>query len=262
MRAPVKFLALGNVLLLVGGVGWLAWQWRGQSALHREVAALRQEAVALTHLRGANRQLATQQISEETLTGLRADHEALVPLRAEVEKLKKEADQRVAQPVATNVDDSAPEGRLRPAGEWRETGTATPDAALETVLQAARGGQVKALAGLLQITGDGWKMIDEALKEIPIGQRKENWPPAQFVAAALVRDLKLDAFQVLTSQPRGPDAVALQVRLSTAPAEPRDVQIMLYRQPEGWRLIVPIDAVRLYVERYQAGQNKPGSPGK
>lgn len=262
MRFTQKLLVLGNVGLLVGSVGWLAWQWRSGTALRDEVAELRTEAREISRLRQENARRAAGQISDVALKDLRADHEALERLRGELAKLKREADQRVEHPVAIK-DEVEGTGPVRPAGEWREVGTASPIAALESALFAARSGQAQALEPLLMISDDGWHKIDDALKDVPQGKRTTGWPPARFVAGAMTQEFAVSSFQVLTTDERGSNAVMLQVRLGGAGStpEPREVSLMLYKQEAGWRLIVPTDAVQHYLDQAKAVQGKAGGKG-
>lgn len=262
MRLSQKLLVLGNVVLLVGSVGWLVWQWRSGAVLRDEVAAVRTEAREIARLKVENARRAAGQISDEALKDLRADHEALERLRSELAKLKREADQRVEHPAVIK-DEVEGAGPVRPAGEWREVGTASPMAALESALFAARSGQAQALEPLLLISSDGWHRIDDALKDVPYGKRTTGWPPARFVAGAMAQEFAVSSFQVLATDERGSNAVALNVRLggAGATAEPRVVTLMLYKQEAGWRLIVPTDAVQHYLDQAKAAQAKSGGKG-
>src|SRR3954466_15379272 len=72
MRLSQKLLVLGNVVLLVGSVGWLVWQWRSGAVLRDEVAAVRTEAREIARLKVENARRAAGQISDEALKDLRA----------------------------------------------------------------------------------------------------------------------------------------------------------------------------------------------
>ena len=66
-------------------------QWPQTTALRTEVELARIEVAELVRLQGENQRLRENQISAAELARLRADHDALPRLRAELEALNKSA---------------------------------------------------------------------------------------------------------------------------------------------------------------------------
>jgi hypothetical protein len=74
-------------LIGVSAAGW--WQQTQQTAaLRAELARVQMAALERDHLREANERWRASQISDAELENLRADHAALIKLRAELETLK------------------------------------------------------------------------------------------------------------------------------------------------------------------------------
>jgi pyruvate carboxylase len=77
------------IVALIGlsAAGW--WRQTQQTATLRvELARVQMAALERDHLRDANQQLLASQVSNAELENLRADHAALIKLRAELEMLK------------------------------------------------------------------------------------------------------------------------------------------------------------------------------
>jgi hypothetical protein len=87
-KLSLGFLVVLAALLVAGGVG-LASQWQQTMLLRGELDGLHDQERELKALQAANERLRGQQVSAAELAALRADHAALLRLRAELEALKK-----------------------------------------------------------------------------------------------------------------------------------------------------------------------------
>ena len=87
-RVPLWFLVLLVALAFVGGVGLLS-QRAQTMQLRGEVDAVRGIADELPRLQAENLRLRAQQIPAANLALLRADHAAVLRLRAELGALQK-----------------------------------------------------------------------------------------------------------------------------------------------------------------------------
>jgi hypothetical protein len=86
-RSSFVFLVVLGALGLAGAEG-AAHQWQQSIELRTAVELGRAEVSELSQLQAENRRLRQKQISAAELASLRADHAALIRLRAELETLK------------------------------------------------------------------------------------------------------------------------------------------------------------------------------
>jgi Tfp pilus assembly protein PilN len=85
---PIGFLLIVLVLVVAGGTA-VASQWKQTLLLRGDLAHLQAQAAELKRLQAENERLKGQQIPAAELERLRADHNAVVRLRAELETLQK-----------------------------------------------------------------------------------------------------------------------------------------------------------------------------
>lgn len=89
-RASSRFTLALTLVLLVGGAacGWQRWQ---TTLLRDDLALQKIAAEELERLSAENARLKDRQVSAAELETLRADHAAVVRLRAEIEALDRAA---------------------------------------------------------------------------------------------------------------------------------------------------------------------------
>lgn len=80
-----------TLALVVGCCVAIAWQARETLRLRAELEVARLEAAESESLRAENQRLRAKQIPAAELEALRADHAAVLRLRAELESLRKPA---------------------------------------------------------------------------------------------------------------------------------------------------------------------------
>ena len=80
-------------LAVVAGAGF-ALQRQSAAALQQEITLLREENHRLARLRAENQRLQADQVPVMEVERLRADHAALLRLRAEIEEMKARAKMR------------------------------------------------------------------------------------------------------------------------------------------------------------------------
>lgn len=251
MRRAITFLAV--LVLLVGGFA-SAWVGQRQTAagLRAEVELQREQARARAQLAADTARLRANQISAADLEALRGDHAALVRLRGEMDALRSRAEEAAravaakAAAVAKPREPSILEGPL-PASAWKNAGTATPAAALETVLWAAAGGEVDALAGLLRFDAGVKARMEGLFAGLPESVRTEYGTPERLIAALTARDVPLGKAKLFDTKAdfSGDRRMAVQL-YETEGKAPRGVLFSL--RPEGgtWGLVVPASAVEKY----------------
>ena len=250
MRRTTTFLAV--LALLMGGfVSAVIWQRQIGAMLKTEVELQREQAKARAQLAADTARLRTGQISAADLEALRGDHAALLRLRGEIDAAKAV---EAAKPRAPSIL----EGPL-PASAWRNAGSATPAAALETVLWAAAGGEVDALAGLLRFDVGVRARVDAMFAGLPDSVRTEYGTPERLIAALTARDVPLGKAKLFVTKAdfSGDRRMAMQL-YETEGKAPRGVLFSL--RPEGgtWGLVVPTSAVEKYAAMLKGGNAGAG----
>lgn len=96
MRAS-RWISLGLVAVSLAGAAGILFQRESQKALEWERTLLREEHQRLAAQRSANEQLRRAQLPESELQRLRADHEALLRLRAEIGDLTTRVETMASQ---------------------------------------------------------------------------------------------------------------------------------------------------------------------
>lgn len=237
---------------IAAGVGGLAWQRRIAAELRGEIAARTTETAGLARVRREHMRLAAEQVSRDELEKLRADHAAIDRLRTEIETLKVKKPEAVAtaMPMAETAteQDAAPpkaESLMTPASAWKNAGRATPQAALETALWAATGGDVEALALMLAMDVGARAKAQAIMAQLPPAAQAEYSTPERLVALLSAKDVPTGGMRILQQKKNGTDDVSLTVLLESD-GKRKGVNLALHRSEDGWRLVVPESAMDKY----------------
>jgi hypothetical protein len=240
MRGPrTAFWLLATLIALACGGLWLQHESILAAAMERDAVAV--AAADLARARAEHQRLQTAQVAPEQLAALRADHAAVTRLRDELETLRREADQRPPEPAP------APPPKKISAAEWKNAGRATPTAAVETVLWAAAGGDIDALAKAVVFDAKVRPSVDAFFAALPPALREQYGTPERLVAFFTAKDIPLGAMTIVGQKPVGTDGAQVALLLEgTDGATPRKAVLSLQRDDEGWRLRVPPAAVQNY----------------
>lgn len=263
MKRPVIFSA---VLVLVAG-GFSAavvWQRQTASALRAEVEFQREQEKSRAQLAAETARLRAKQISAADLEALRGDRAALARLRGEIDALRRRAEEYARVVAAKAVEAAKPrepsilDGPL-PASAWKNAGSATPAAALETVLWAAAGGEVDALAGLLRFDVGVRARVDALFAGLPDSVRTEYGTPERLIAALTARDVPLGKAKLFDTKAdfSGDRRMAMQINETEGKA-PRGVLFSLRPKGGTWGLVVPASAVEKYAAMLKGGNAGAG----
>ena len=246
MRRPIIFLALLG--LIVGGFLFALVRQRQRAA----IGLLRDLQNERARLEVENAQLRAREISSADRESLRSDRAALVRLRMEIETLRRQADDPTRLAVTGPEETTRPpensilETQVR-ASEWRNAGTATPVATLETVLWAAAGGDVDRLASLLVFDPGVRARAETLLAGLPEKARAEYGTPERLIAALTAKDVPLGMARIF--DPKIEDASGRRIVVNLLPptgAGSRPVAVSLRQDGEIWKLGVPASAVEKY----------------
>ena len=182
----------------------------------------------------------------EELERLRADHAAIPRLRSEIEALRTRAQTAVEK---AKLSERFEAGSKVPYGVWRNAGTATSKATLETVFWAAAGGDIDQFARCLLLPeGRIRERAVALLGNLPAAIRGQYGTPERLVAFFAIRDVPLGIAQVARwdESPAAPSSAQVQVQLSSADGQLKDLILRLSQQGAEWKLVVPEGAISKY----------------
>ncbi|MBI5691121.1 MAG: hypothetical protein HZC55_13615 [Verrucomicrobia bacterium] len=244
MARAFGWIAVVVVLALGGGV--LLWQAQTREQLRQQVGELRQQRDQLARLREENQRLAAGLPSATDLERLRADHAAIPRLRAEIEAARER--------VRATAEAAQLAGRFEPgskilAADWKNAGTATSKATLETALWAAAGGDIEQFAGCLLVPeGRIRERATTLLESLPAATRQHYSSPEQLVAFLAIRDVPLGSARVVSwEEIQTPSSsVQVQVQLSAPEGATKEVILRFARQGAAWKMVVPEGAIARY----------------
>jgi hypothetical protein len=238
---PVLIAVIFSALLL------MQWRWRVQERRERNQAASH-----LSGLKLENRSLARQLPGPDVVADLRADREALVRLRAEVEELRKKMPTTVAPKAVIPSQAKQPvtmrEAFVAPA-HWRNRGRSTAADAVETTLWAAAGGDVVLLQECLVLDAGAKTRAKALFDRLPPEQRARYVSPERLVAFMTAVGVPLGAAQIRTAKEdvraveASPKVQLVQVSVSTMSGAGRTLEIATRKSDYGWKLVVPEEAV-------------------
>lgn len=248
------------VAAVIAGVAWT--QDRASKRLGREVMEARTRKADVARLRDENRRLKEAQISDAELERLRSDRAAVEQLRRELERLKGSVARRSVAREKRATASSSPVPATPPAAElglritermvppsaWRNAGRATPAAALETLLWAAAGGDVGAVANGLILEGEARTRAEALYARLPEEERQRYESAENLVALLTAKEVPLVDAQIAGPwESSSPARISLHLR--EKPEGPPRMALFQVRDEGGeWKLIVPASAVEKYMK--------------
>ena len=250
MKSPLRLAAA--LLVLCGGVAFC--QARSNLRLRAELAAAQVQRDEADRLRRENQRLAAAGLSPSDPEASRADHAAVVRLRGELDDLKRRAREAATaappplRPAALPAD--AP--GLLPAADWADLGRGTPEAAIETALWAAAGGELDALAESLNLTEEEKARAATVIATLPEAERVRYGTPERLIALLAAKDIPLGGVAIEGPAENPPtagrsDLVAMRLKTMTADGLTKETVLVLQQGADGWRLNVPPAIVDHYL---------------
>jgi hypothetical protein len=184
----------------------------------------------------------------DDIVRLRREHERLLGLQSTQANLNNVRDRirdEGAQPGghANEGIISLRPGAWTPASEWKNQGQATPEAAVETMLWAAAGGDVKTLKDTLALAPDTQSKATDLLASLPTPARQSIASPEDLMALLVAGNVPLDSAQVVAKQTNPDGQVIEYLRLKDSDGRTRQVYLTLLNVSESWRLTVPASAL-------------------
>lgn len=248
MKPLVSWLVTGAIAAVAVMAVILARQRTAR--LRLELADREQHAAAaLEAHRRSLTQVAAATAQADRLRELSAERLRLTAEAAQLETALRES----TQPGPASAP---PEQVTLNAAEWKNSGCSTPQAAVETALWAAAGGDVDALAGTLLLAGDARAAAERLLNKLSASQRAEYANPERLVALFAARELMNSAATArLLTESDDADA-SVRVRLRNDAGATQIGNLSLRHTADGWRIVVSTAAVSRY-GRLLAGAGNP-----
>ena len=238
----------------------LGWQFKTSRELQAEL--VRAKSLARTNVEGVKAARETDAAAHDSPIGTTADR----ALTDELQRARQEAAalQQQVEFAARNVAEKEAEmrfaaGTVMPASDWKNAGTATAKAALETVLWAGASGEVNELAQSLHLINRTTRTsAEKLLAGLPKPLREKYNTPEKLIAFLAVKDIPLGAaearrYKDIDGWPAPTQSVNLL--LTSADGKQRDTTLIFTNPGSGWKLVVT-EAV---VERYAAALKAPAN---
>ena len=255
-----KFFVGASVVGIAGVAAGIALQQQDNSRLRREIGALRDEvrAAASREARvdaprpaaladAPNRSRPADQ--QDELAKLR---EEIVALRKSTQSISEFAQMAQAASAMKSLAtaDTAVATKLTLAEALKNAGRATPEAATETVLWAAVGGDVESLANSFVFTPTAREKADAWFAGLAEGTRKQYGSPEKIIALMIAKDAAgLSGMQVLGQKEIAPDNVGVRVRFGSVDGKTKDDSLLMRRVGDGWRMVMPDTAVEKFARQ-------------
>ena len=250
MIARKQFITVAAVFLC-GSIALLGRQYRTTASLRAAIAQHRAEARAFDQLKVERQHLLAAQVPPDELARLRAERSRLSALLVEIEGMKRRAEATTRTLAARNLGPdrkaTAPSLKGRPVASdrWQNTGQASPEAAFQTLLWAAAGGDVEALAGVLAFDNDAREKAASLFAQLPAALRAEVGTPDRLMALLTSHDVALGSAQIL-AQYSTPDGTKIAARIIEPDGKSKQMLLSLRADGDRWRLVVPASAVETY----------------
>lgn len=260
MHRSLIFTGVLGLILCTGGfVGWQ--QRQAAESLQAELANRRDQQRERARLEAENERERANEIAADQLAALRNDRVALRRLRSEFDAAKVRTEHAASSARSQTAGSSAPKPYepsitkdMVPVEMWRNAGSATPLATLETVLWAAAGGDVELLARNLSLSGDTRAKALELMARVPTSLRGQFNSPEQMIAFFTAKEVPLGSARLIDPETKSDTAVTLVARLRGTDKKTKTAVFSLRQEGEDWKLIVPMPVV----EKYAASLQGPG----
>lgn len=193
-------------------------------------------------------QLATIKDRGDEIARLHREHDRLIGLQ-QVEiglgTVRDEGPQEAPETDRHSVEQgvSLRPGAWTPAAAWRNQGQSTPEAAVETMLWAAAGGDLSALKSTLALAPDTQSKAADLLASLPPAASQSYASPEDLMALLVAGNVPLDSAQMVAKQINHDGQVIEYLRLKNSEGRTRPIFLTLQKVSDSWRLTVPVSAL-------------------
>lgn len=259
-------IVVGTGFVLVAAVAAAFYaQQRANAALRRELAGLREElrlgqaAIAAKATTNAARAADATGAQVRPALASNAGTEDWGKLRDEMASLRKSVQEltQLAQAAQAaqagqalaKFSDNVPTN-LTPTESLKNAGKLTPEAAAETVLWAAAGGDVDTLANSIVFTPTAREKAEAWFAGLSENTRQQYGSAEKVLALMIAKDAAaLTGMQILGQKEVAPDNVGVRVRFASSDGKTKDDNFLMRRSTDGWRLVLPDNAVEKFAKQ-------------
>jgi hypothetical protein len=193
--------------------------------------------------------LAADTLDQSELRKLREDIGVLRKNTQELTQFTQAAQAAAALKSLGGTETTVPVN-LTPAESLKNAGKGTPEAATETLLWAAFGGDVETLSSALVFTPTAREKADAWFAGLPEKMRNQYGSPEKVVALMIAKDAAgLTGMQVLGQKEIAPDNVGVRVRFGSTDGKVKDDNLLMRRVDDGWRMVLPDAAVEKFARQ-------------
>lgn len=178
----------------------------------------------------------------EDIAALRKE---LAALRASTQEIAKFAQMAQAAQAVKQLDKSSESvaSKIVPVGQLANKGRGTPEAATETALWAATGGDVETLAGSMTFNAEGRARADQWFASLSPAVQQQYGSAEKVIALLIARDAAgLTGMQVIGKKELTADDTAVRIRFASE-ANTKDDNLVMHRTNDGWRMLLNDKAV-------------------
>ncbi len=243
-------------VLAVITTGWV--QSNANRELARELALLREDVRAVGaggrdripapdgHVAGANAPERSG-VASEDLGALREQVTALRKSADELTQLVRAAKPSLATPIPAAESGGA--GNI-PAQQWKNAGTLTPEAAMETVMWSALGGEVDVLASTIGFTPSARTKAETWFAGLSPQVKEQYGTVEKVIALMIAKDAAtLSGMEVLAQRELTPDNVGVRIRVANEQGQTKDQTFLLNRNSDGWRMMMTDSVVEKFARQ-------------
>lgn len=187
-------------------------------------------------------------VASEDLGTLREQVTALRKSADELTQLVRSAKPSLATPISSAAAGAAESGGGNvPAQQWKNAGTLTPEATMETVMWSALGGEVDVLASAIGFTATARTKADAWFAGLTPQVREQYGSPEKVIALMIAKDAAtLSGMEVLAQRELTPDNVGVRIRVANEQGQTKDQTYLLTRNPDGWRMMMTDSVVEKF----------------
>lgn len=260
--------AVAVSVLALTAVGAAVWvQHQDSAALRKEIARLRADVQLVMPRSGSTTATPLADGARESTfptaansfepSELRKLREEIATLRASTQALTQFAQAAQAATALKGLSgtETTIATKLTPAEDLKNAGKSTPEAATETLLWAAFGGDIDTLSSGLVFTPTAREKANAWFAGLPEKTRTQYGTPEKVMALMIAKDAAgLSGMQVLGQKEIAPDNVGVRVRFGTTDGNTKDDNLLLRRVDDGWRMVLPDAAFEKIARKLSAGR--------
>jgi hypothetical protein len=245
-----KLKNLGGFIVVGGLITAILLLQRVNNRLSVELEQVRNERESVQRIKSTNAALASndeeqQRLREEHLelmrlrgqaNAFRQGQQELTNTQIQIAQLRAAVKTTLSRPVA---DPKKLKEGLKPAGEFRNLGFATPGSAFETVLWAGANGDTNILAQSITFDEESRGRAEDLLANAPDAIRSRFQTIQQLTAYLLTRTTPVDGMRVLGDEPVDDNHTRLQIEWQYRDGRVQPNSWHFYRASNGvWQMLM------------------------